>query len=112
MKKRIYIAGKISGENRLECIAKFDAAQKEIEAQGYIAMNPIELVGDWDTTWELAMRICICYLVASDAIVLLEDWKLSKGAQIERQLAEDLGIVIVNYTDFGLTVLNKQMQEV
>lgn len=108
--KRVYIAGKVSGENREECVEKFKKAQAEIEKLGFVAMNPIEMVGDWDTPWETAMKICVCHLMTADAIVLLEDWEQSKGAKIERQLADDLGILIVNYTKFGLQVLKYQLQ--
>ena len=108
--KRVYIAGKVSGENREECVEKFKKAQTESESIGFIAMNPIELVGDWNTPWEIAMKICVCHLMTADAIILLEDWEQSKGAKIERQLANDLGMLIVNYTKFGVQVLKYQLE--
>lgn len=98
MQKRIYIAGKISDENRLECVAKFAKAQKEIEAQGFIAMNPIELVNDWETTWEHVMKICICHLMTADAVLFLPCWMDSRGAIIEHRIASDLNIKTLNGT--------------
>jgi hypothetical protein len=46
MKKKIYIVGKVSGEPLAECTMKFATAQKEIESQGLIAINPLAVVGD------------------------------------------------------------------
>ena len=95
-KKRIYIAGKISGEDREACVAKFAKAQKEIEAQGFIAMNPIELVGDWNVKWSHAMKICICHLVTADAVLFLPCWMDSRGAILEHKIASDLNITTLN----------------
>ncbi|TDX86202.1 DUF4406 domain-containing protein [Epilithonimonas xixisoli] len=92
MKKKIYIAGKISGEDIIKCTHKFGTAQKEIEKQGFEALNPLELVGSWKVTWEDAMKICIGALVKADAILFLDDFTDSRGAMIEHKLASDLGI--------------------
>ncbi len=109
MQKRIYIAGKVTGENRKECIEKFGNAQVELEKQGFIGLNPIQLVGDWNTSWKVAMKICICHLMTADAVLLLEDWELSNGAKIEKQLAQDLNIPIFNNTKGSLQVLRYQL---
>jgi hypothetical protein len=92
MKKKIYIAGKVTGENREACIAKFKKAQQEIEALGHEAVNPIEVVGDWEASWADAMKKCIRALVDSDGIFLLRDFHKSTGAMMERSLAYDLKI--------------------
>ena len=41
------------------------------------------------------MRICTAMLEAADAIVLLQDWQESKGARIEKLLAEYTGKTII-----------------
>ena len=89
---KIYIAGKISGEDRAACTMKFGTAQKAIEDLGQEAINPLEVVGDWNTTWENAMRKCIAAMMAADAVLFLPDTNDSKGAKIERSLALKLGI--------------------
>lgn len=90
--KKIYIAGKVSGEPIAECTMKFGMAQKEIESQGYIAVNPLEVVGDWNITWKEAMKKCLTALIDCDAVILLDCWTQSKGAIIEQKLANDLDI--------------------
>ena len=92
MKKKIYIAGKISGEDIAVCTMKFGKAQKEIESQGFEVLNPLEIVGTWDTTWEDAMKKCIAALMTADAILLLPDWVDSRGARIEQDIANRVKI--------------------
>ncbi len=52
------------------------------------------------------MKLCIAELLTCDAVVLLEDWENSKGAIIERKLAEDMNILIVEDTENGIKILN------
>jgi len=92
MKTKIYIAGKVTGEEKLKCIAKFDTAKKEVEALGFEAINPLEVVGTWEIEWQPAMKLCIKALMDCDAIYHLPCVKFSKGAQIELQIARSLGI--------------------
>lgn len=109
MKKKIYIAGKVTGEPKHTTALKFATAKKEIEALGFEAINPIEVVGDWNAPWELAMRKCIAALMECDAIVLLPDWISSPGAEHERHLASTVGIQIFNFSKDGLEVLKKNL---
>ena len=102
--KRIYIAGKISGEKEEDYALKFNKAQKSIEKHGYFAVNPVSLVQNHlliyypfskltsKEIWTIAMQVCIKELVDCDCILLLDDWQESKGAMIEQKLAQDLGI--------------------
>ena len=89
---KIYIAGKVTGTNRENCIAKFASAKREIELMGVEAINPIEVVKDSQTEWHPAMRMCIAAMMQADAVYLLADWVDSDGARIERILADDLGM--------------------
>lgn len=107
--KKIYIAGKVSGEPLAECTMKFGLAQKTIENLGFIAINPLEVVGDWKTPWNEAMRKCLHALIDCDAIVLLNDWQDSKGAMIKCQLARDLGLQIFTANERGLSIVIKQL---
>lgn len=103
--KKIYIAGKVSGESVAACTMKFGTAQKELESLGFEVVNPLQLVNNWKSTWHDAMKKCIIALIDCDAVVLLPDWEQSIGAKIECQLANGLGITTVNYSKYGLTVL-------
>lgn len=71
-KKKIYIAGKVTGEPLAECTMKFGEAQKHIEALGFMAVNPLEVVNDFHTTWENAMKKCIKALMDCDLKIARE----------------------------------------
>lgn len=94
MKKKIYIAGKVTGEKMAECTMKFGRAQKQLEAAGFEAVNPLELVGTWDITWNKAMRICIKGLMDCDGVYMLPCATKSPGANIEINLAGSLAMPI------------------
>jgi hypothetical protein len=102
MKKKIYIAGKVTGEPQAECVLKFATAKQKIEALGFEAINPLEVVGDWQTPWNKAMRMCISKLTECDAIVLISDWSSSKGAIFEYEIAKQLEIPDFRASTFGL----------
>lgn len=91
---KIYIAGKVTGESIAECTMKFGTAQKEIEALGYTAINPLAVVNDFKATWQGAMRKCIASLMDADAIYILDDAGRSKGATIELELAAAISMPI------------------
>lgn len=94
IKKKIYIAGKVTGELIAECTMKFGTAQKQIEARGYEVINPLEVVNDWTATWNDAMRKCIPALAECDGLLLLPDYNESKGARAELQMAYVLDIEV------------------
>lgn len=89
-KKKIYVAGKVTGEDLAICSMKFGSIQKAIEDLGYEVINPMELVKNPETHWTVAMRICIMKLMTCHGIFVLRDHVNSKGATIEFQLAKDL----------------------
>lgn len=91
---KIYLAGKVSGTDIAASTIKFGQAQHDIEQMGVEAINPLEVVNDWHTTWNAAMRKCIAAMMTADMVLLLPDWKESNGARIEKILAEDLGIPV------------------
>jgi hypothetical protein len=94
MKKKVYIAGKVTGESYLKCIAKFYDVQQELQELNYIAVNPLEVVNDWKTEWKPAMKKCINALMECDAVLFLPDWKKSQGAKLEMHIAEAMQLNI------------------
>lgn len=94
MIKKIYIAGKVTGLPIAETTMKFGQAQKEIEAQGFEAVNPLAVVNDFKTPWQKAMKMCIESLIKCDAVVLLHDYSDSKGALIEMNLAQSIDMPV------------------
>ena len=96
MKKTIYIAGKVTGLPQQEVTNKFADVQINLERFGFKVVNPIEVVGDWNVTWDTAMKKCIKALIDCDAIYLMDCHTQSVGAMIELQLAINLKIPYVN----------------
>lgn len=107
MKKTIYIAGKVTGLPIGDCTMKFGVAQKELEARGFKAVNPLEVVNDWHATWEDAMKKCIAALVMVDAVYLLPCVADSPGAKWEIEIAQRLKIPAFKKVDelYQVTIL-------
>jgi hypothetical protein len=61
--------------------------------------NPASI--DWpvDTSWETCMKYDIKILMDCDCLVLLPNWRKSKGAKVEINLCKKLGIRIVKFYD-------------
>ncbi|WP_395049426.1 DUF4406 domain-containing protein [Flavobacterium sp.] len=91
MKKKIYIAGKVTGEPTESCRAKFAATQQHLEAFPYDfkVVNPMVLITDVTTPWHEAMDICLTELKKCDAIYIMPCSIDSPGAQLELQYAID-----------------------
>lgn len=88
---KVYIAGKISGLEYLKTFEKFYKAEKRLSRLGFDVINPMHLVKDPEANWDIAMRVCISTMVEQcDTIFLLPDWKLSRGATLEYQIANEL----------------------
>ena len=92
----VYIAGKVSGIE-IEARVLFKRAEIELLIQGHDVINQMELEHDHDKTWQSYMRECISAMMKADALYLLPNWRESKGARIEVQLAHNLGIKILNF---------------
>lgn len=94
MKKKIYIAGKVTGLSQTECTVNFGLAQEAIEKLGHEAINPLLVVNDWKAKWDFAMRKCIAALMECDMILMLDNYHDSPGARIELDLAKRLNIPV------------------
>lgn len=93
IKKKVYIIGKVTGEDKISCTHKFYKAKKEIEALGFTAINPLEVVVTWHISWQDAMRLCIEQLVKADGVYVLPCASQSKGAQVELEICNTLQII-------------------
>lgn len=81
---KIYIAGKITGDPDYR--AKFADAQRQIEAQGHIVLNPATLPEGMEP--KDYMRICFAMIDVADAVVFLPDAAESAGARLEMTYCE------------------------
>lgn len=94
--EQMYISGKITGLPYDEAFKKFERAEKDVEALGYIAVNPMKLCpNNPDWTWEDCMAVDLAALLKCKGIYMLHDWGSSKGARCEHGLSQNLGISIV-----------------
>jgi len=91
---RVYIAGKVTGDPYPAVVRKFEAAERMLRDFGYEPVNPIKEVNDPHMPWHKAMRICIASMLRCDAVLCLPCSLLSKGAQMEREIAERCQITV------------------
>jgi len=103
-RKKIYISGQISGLEPEDAVSNFNEMEKLLRAQGYSVVNPTRL-GIEDVSgkgWDYYMKKGIKLLMDCDAVYMLIGWSNSRGANIEWQLAYDLGMTIYTQADGDL----------
>lgn len=92
--RKVYIAGPMTGLPGFNYPA-FHAKAAELRAQGYEVRNPAENdSGSSGKPWEFYMRLALKQLLECDEIYLLPGSHNSRGARIEKNLAEELGMTI------------------
>lgn len=87
MREKVYLAGRITGDDGYK--AKFEAAQAQLEAAGMVVLNPAALPDGF--TYDAYMRMTGAMLAECDAVCMLPDWTRSKGAVAEYKEAQKLG---------------------
>lgn len=89
-----YIAGPMSGLPEFNYPA-FTAAAAALRAQGTSVVSPTELHdGDTGRPYDFYLRLGLRALLDCDEMVLLPGWENSRGARLERQIAQALGMHI------------------
>lgn len=95
---KLYVAGRIADE--IGHRAKFEWACAEVSSMGHEPVNPCELHPDCKHfVWEEWMVCDIHAMLDCDGVYALRDWKSSKGATVEVQLAMRLNKVIIYQGD-------------
>lgn len=89
--KTAYVAGKIGDLEPKVYLDKFVTAAVEIEFLGFKAVLPTELPHNHDKSWESHMKEDLHALLDCDIVYAQHDWRSSKGATIEVNLALQLG---------------------
>jgi hypothetical protein len=98
-----YIAGPMTGYPEFNYPA-FEDAAKALRASGIDVISPHELHGS-DTpasytaeqSYAWYLRAALRALLDCDEIVLLPGWANSDGAQLERRIAEALGMHVIEW---------------
>ncbi len=86
---KIYIAGKVTGENESDVQNKFFSAKIPLIKQGHKVMSPAVLTTNAGFEHGEYIHICYAMIDVCDAIYMLSDWQKSKGARMELQYACD-----------------------
>lgn len=94
--KTIFVSGKMTGLPGYNHTA-FHQVTAQLRAQGYTVLNPAEIAGG-DTTLPRAhyLRECLRMVADADAIVVLPNWRDSKGARQEVFNGLEIGIPILD----------------
>lgn len=95
---RVYIAGRVTGLPHDQAEAKFKRAETLLRASNFIPVNPLKHANQ-KCSYREAMKVLLPIMLDCDALLLLNDWMFSEGAQIEAQLARYVGLDIINEDD-------------
>ena len=90
--QKVYLIGPIStGEGTPKVkIQVFRNAKEELETLGYLVETPLTNVAE---TWQGYMRKGITQMMGCDGVCLLPGWQSSRGASLEKYIANGLGMV-------------------
>lgn len=92
----VYLAGPMTGIPDHNFPA-FTEAAKRLRAQGYTVISPHELHEHTDRDWEYYIRHALRTLLDCDAVVLLPGWANSRGARLEKTVADAVGMPVTEY---------------
>jgi len=101
--KRLYIAGAYSSSDVIQVFENMRLGMKvatELFLKGHYPFVPwfdhhfFFMKGDKKITIEMIQEYSLRWLEVSDAMVVLPNWKKSKGTQFEIDMAKALGIPI------------------
>lgn len=96
MSLKIYIAGKVTGLPERKTANKFLNAEILLALEDFQGISPLKVVNNPKADWKEAMKLCIVALIECDAVLLLPDWMRSKGAKLEVEICDQLGIPTFN----------------
>lgn len=94
-KPRIYISGPISGHNIEERRKAFKEIQKQLQAQDYEPVNPMENGLPAEATTREHMKRDIELLMTCDYIYMMRQWTHSKGCKVEFDVATSIGLPVL-----------------
>lgn len=92
----VYIAGKMTGLPDLGR-EKFNEAEKRLTEKGYVVLNPARLPDGMPGN--RYMPICFAMIDQADAVLMLNNWKDSPGATLEKAYAEYQNKMVFEYDE-------------
>lgn len=98
-KPLVYISGPMTGKPEFNYPA-FCRAAERLRELGYEVINPAETAGGTiHLPRSTFLRIDIGYVMAAEAVALLEGWSDSKGSKLEVMVAEAMDLPIYFYNE-------------
>jgi hypothetical protein len=91
---KCYISGKITNLPEEVYLQKFAEGMEEVRAMNMHPVNPCFIPHDHDKSWQSYMKHDIIEMMKCDALYMLNNWQESRGAKIEWQIADSLGMKI------------------
>lgn len=107
---KVYISGKVSGLPIEEVKRKFHNAASLLDSLDLRPVNPLENGLQEGATWAQHMGKDIEMLLGCDGILMLDNWKQSRGAEIERMIAKKMDMCIL-YEEIVADDENKRIAE-
>jgi hypothetical protein len=95
---KIYVAGPMTGIPEFN-FPLFNAETARLRALGYEVVNPAEVNPDTTMCWAECMKRDIPALLTCDGVALLPGWHSSRGALLERHIADALGLTVMAASD-------------
>lgn len=89
----VYISGAMSGIKDYN-YPLFFQTEEELNKRGVKAINPARLGYVDEYSWNDYLRRDIKALMDADAILMLKGWGKSKGASLEKYIAEEIGMQV------------------
>ena len=96
---KIYISGKISGDDPQAVRDKFVYAAQQVRDMGHEPICPLDNGLGWEDQWRDHMVADNAMLFQCDGIYLLPDWHLSIGARIEANIAAECDMKILRQVE-------------
>jgi len=113
--KKIYISGQITGLSHDEYTDNFGRAEALLLDQEYFPVNPLKVKacvdedcgtgetkpnGEYLHSWECYLKYDIIDMLDCDGILMLPNWRLSKGSQFEMDIAAKCGLTVLYLDDY------------
>ena len=97
-KKKIYLSGPITSLPLEDARRIFESAEEFVTKLGHTAFNPMKSGLSPESTWEEHMKKDLAMLLECDTICMLPNFRESKGAMLELDVAMTLGMGVLRYT--------------
>jgi hypothetical protein len=98
---KYYISGAISKLPVDQWMFNFKYAKKLLLDNGVETITPLDLnpAGEKEQSWQFYMKRDLKAIFDCNGLILLDNWKKSKGAKIERLICKKLGIPVFKLKD-------------